>query len=167
MTESHFQWVSLTGGEPLLRPGFLEALIPNIKREGFKIFLETSGIYHENLRRLEPAIDFISMDVKLPSTVQGRLWWDRHREFLAVAPEKTAVKVVVTAGTPVVEFAGAMEMLRQHPRLRMVVIQPATKIGAVNPPPRERLELFWDIAWAQLSCPVRLMPQHHPVWKLP
>src|SRR6185369_17776099 len=58
--------VSITGGEPLLHADILSAWLPKI-RMLLPVHLETNGTLHIALKEVVQYIDFISMDMKLPS----------------------------------------------------------------------------------------------------
>ncbi|MBI4668188.1 MAG: 7-carboxy-7-deazaguanine synthase QueE [Elusimicrobia bacterium] len=185
-------WVSLTGGEPLLHIGFLKELVPLLKKNNFKILLETNGTLAGACKALEPLIDVISMDIKLPSSLdinwkfnssapllppsaklrvpaghpEGAGVLERHRQFLAVAPAKTYIKIVLTEASNEEEFLAACDLLKVFPGIRFVVLQPATQANGQKPPKPEQLKNFLDSAWQRLPQPVRLIPQYHPFWKL-
>lgn len=161
------KWITLTGGEPLLHKNFLFHFIPSLKQEGFKIHLETSGIFHEAIEALSPLIDFISMDIKLPSAVSGQVWWKRHQEFLKVASQKMQVKIVLTNTSQLLEVGRAIHLLKDFPRVILVILQPATPIGETKPPSPLFLQYCHRMAWRNLSQPVRIMPQYHPLWQQP
>lgn len=57
--------VAITGGEPLLQFG-IESFIEKVKKEGFKVKLDTNGSLFEKLRSVVSAglVDYIAMDVK-------------------------------------------------------------------------------------------------------
>ncbi|MBI4370649.1 MAG: 7-carboxy-7-deazaguanine synthase QueE [Elusimicrobia bacterium] len=174
-------WVSLTGGEPLLQAPFLSQLIPHLKNRGFKLYLETSGVLHESLAQIAGWIDLISMDIKLPSALDpawrpnypnghsqgmGPIWFDRHDQFLSIAPDKTCVKIVVTGKTSLSEFTAALTLVKKYPNAPLFVIQPATATNNDLPPNQNHLETLLGLAWQNLNIPVRLITQHHPIWKL-
>lgn len=77
--------VAITGGEPLCQAGFLIDFLPSLKQNGFKIYLETNGILHNELEDLLPHIDIIAMDFKLPSSTGRKAFWREHEEFLKIA----------------------------------------------------------------------------------
>lgn len=160
-------WISLTGGEPLMQGAFLEHLIPKLKQLEFRLYLETSGLFHEALAKIAPKLDLISMDIKLASTVQGIHWFSRHRKFLSIAPEKTTVKIVLTDTCDLAEVAQAVEMLKEFPQVPLVILQPATPTNGVERPAAEFLKRSREMAWSHLKNPIRVMPQYHPIWKLP
>ena len=90
--------VAITGGEPLIQAQFLTRLLPLIREGGQRIYLETSGDLVGALAVVQPWIDIIAMDLKLPSSAGQRPRWRLHRDFLAKALEGTAsltIKVVV------------------------------------------------------------------------
>ena len=105
MREIDREWInchsiSLTGGEPLLQKNFIKDLLPELKKTGKRIYLETNGIYHEPLSELISDIDIIAMDLKLPSSTQCRSYWDEHREFIKVARQKEVfIKTVISSAT--------------------------------------------------------------------
>jgi pyruvate formate lyase activating enzyme len=61
------QWVKaacLTGGEPTLWEGQLVQTIHFLKREGFKVKLDTNGSRPDVLPLVLPLLDYVAMDVK-------------------------------------------------------------------------------------------------------
>ncbi len=70
------KWVDrvvITGGEPTLQPG-LRPFAERLKRDGFKIKLDTNGSHPEIVKELVKSglIDFIAMDIKGPTMVYER-----------------------------------------------------------------------------------------------
>lgn len=59
-------WLVLSGGEPLLQANFLAHFLPQAKKKGFKIFLETNATLPEGFLKLKKYFDFVSLDLKLP-----------------------------------------------------------------------------------------------------
>ena len=59
--------ISVTGGEPLLSVDFLKSCLPGL-RGLLPIHLETNGTLHDALEQVIQYTDYISMDMKLPST---------------------------------------------------------------------------------------------------
>jgi organic radical activating enzyme len=77
--------ISLTGGEPLLYAESLAAWLPALRRV-LPIHLETNGTMHLALEQVIEQVDYVSMDMKLPSTSGcTEHLWDLHREFLRVS----------------------------------------------------------------------------------
>ena len=157
--------VSFTGGEPLLQPEFLSRLLPWARERGLETLLETNGTLPEALRKVEGGVDVVSMDLKLPSAT-GVEDWARHAAFLAVAPERTFVKVVLTAASSAEEVARAAELVRTVRPDMPFFLQPATPFAGAAPPPAERILDLFEAARSRLPG-ARLSRQWHPVWKLP
>lgn len=55
------EWVCLTGGEPLLQGQGLEELVKELKKEGFKLQVETNGTIYRDLE-----VDWFSVSPKPP-----------------------------------------------------------------------------------------------------
>ena len=121
------RWVSLTGGEPLMQTDFLAVLVPALKQDGWKVYLETSGVLVKAFERLRDAIDVVSMDIKLPSSTRQRPFWDEHRAFLcAMKGISGYAKMVVTPETRTEEIEYAIRLLNEEDPRRTLVIQPQT-----------------------------------------
>jgi 7-carboxy-7-deazaguanine synthase len=155
--------VSLTGGEPLLHDVFLKEWLPSL-RARFNIYLETSGIHHENMQKLAGLVDVVSMDIKLPSSTGERPRWEEHGKFLSAAAGPVLfVKAVVTRMTSDDDVATAARLLAQHDRRLTFVIQPAG--GTFAPDPKDVLR-FQHHALAMLED-VRVLPQVHKILGIP
>lgn len=156
--------VSLTGGEPLLYPTFLNELCQKLKGEKFRIYLETNGTLPENFKEVKKYVDFVAMDIKLPSATDLKNYFVEHREFLKAACEKKIfVKVVITKKTVFPCFKKAVEIVRNVSEKIPFVIQPATKIAYAQPPGEEKILLFCAYAIKFLKD-VRVIPQMHKMW---
>jgi organic radical activating enzyme len=84
--------LSLTGGEPLLQKDFIKELGKTAK---LPLYLETNGTLYENLEEVIDYIDYISMDIKLPSSTSLPPMWDKHEKFIKSSLKKDLfVKVV-------------------------------------------------------------------------
>lgn len=152
--------VSLTGGEPLLQADILKSLLPVIRKR-LPIYLETSGILYEELHSLISYLDFISMDIKLPSTSGYGDLWEQHKEFLTVAVNKNVfVKTVVSNDTKNWEIIKACEIIAGIDNNIPLVMQPVTinnlKLG-IN---YEKIYELQEIASRYLK-EVRIIPQLH------
>ena len=77
--------VSFTGGEPLLQAEFIKEFIPLLKASKLKMYLETSGVLYEGLKKIISDVDIVAMDIKLPSSTQCRALWKEHEKFLKIA----------------------------------------------------------------------------------
>lgn len=76
--------VSLTGGEPLLSVDFLEKILPILKENHLKIYLETNATLPEELKRIIDYIDVIAADIKLESATGMMSSFDLHDMFFDV-----------------------------------------------------------------------------------
>lgn len=156
--------VSLTGGEPLLRWRFIKALAPLLKKAGLELHLETNGVLYVELSKVAGLVDVIAMDIKLPSACGRGGFWGAHRKFLAVAPEKTFIKAVVTSGTKMAELEKAFRLAASVRDSVPFFIQPATaRPGGVKPPPAVFLREARRLGEAGLKH-VRVLRQQHPIW---
>ena len=63
-------FVSFTGGEPLIYLDFIKPLAQELRKAGFKIYLETNGILTPALAEMIGECDLIAMDMK-PASVTG------------------------------------------------------------------------------------------------
>lgn len=156
--------VSWTGGEPLLHPKFLKTMMPWVKSQGLKNYLETNGTRLEALRGLASFCDWVAMDIKLPSAT-GRQTWSEHLEALRVAPEKTFAKVVLTSRTTQVEWHQVIRLMQEVSTNVPLILQPATALRDVAPLEPVQVVRFLRQAAALLQD-VRLIPQWHPIWGL-
>ncbi|MDX1921354.1 MAG: 7-carboxy-7-deazaguanine synthase QueE [Candidatus Caenarcaniphilales bacterium] len=124
--------MSLTGGEPLLQATFIQELLQNLKeKHGFKpkIFLETGGHRPRDLQKVINWIDFLSFDLKLPSSTRERALWQEHQEFIKVASAKTGyAKAVLTAETTDGDIETACKILKENLDCFELVLQPVAMI---------------------------------------
>lgn len=104
--------ISLTGGEPLLQKDFIKEFIPLLKQAGIRIYLETNGIFTKELNDVIDDIDFIAMDLKLPSSTKCRAYWEEHKEFLKVAKQKDVfIKAVISSDTKEEDLKTAIDLV--------------------------------------------------------
>lgn len=82
---NHVHSVSLTGGEPLLHYEFLQKFLPELKKTGVKVYLETNGTLPKALEHIAQNVDIISMDFKIDSSSKIGDLYSQHDEFLACA----------------------------------------------------------------------------------
>jgi len=152
--------ISITGGEPLLHLEQLREWIP-VLREILPVHLETNGILHSALATVVRDIDFISMDIKLPSTTGEETMWEHHRDFLAIAATRDmSVKAVVNSETRHWEIIRAAEMTAAESTSIPFIIQPETGNDlAVRISPHELIELQ-ELA-SGILADVRVIPQTH------
>ncbi len=126
--------VSLTGGEPLLYADFLKRLCPELKKEKFRILLETSGVLWQQLSRIVGACDIIAMDLKLSSVTRQKEFLEDHRKFLKLAKRKEVyIKVVVSKKVDLCEYDEHLRMVAQVAPHTPVFLQPAYVTGRGAP----------------------------------
>lgn len=155
------RWVALTGGEPTLFARFLAELLPALKREDLRVFLETNSHYPETLRAVSPWVDFVSADLKVPFA-DFAVRKETYVEFLRLCPRgDLQVKVVVTAECPDEDIVEAARLVASVDRTHPLILQPVTPgyDGSRAPSPARLLDL-------QRRClehleRVRIIPQLH------
>ncbi len=162
--------VSLTGGEPLLYPDFIYELSKQLRKEGRRVHLETAGVQPRALERVLSQIDHVSMDWKLPSTLERGDFTEIQKQFLKQAlkmkQRDLVVKIVLTNEIPRKEFEEAIQDISQVDSKVAVVLQPVTPKRKV----RQRissvkLREFSQIASRYLQT-IRVLPQLHPLLRL-
>ena len=165
-------FVSLTGGEPLLQVDWVSALARAVRGDGLRAHLETHGLAVDGLKRLGSRLDVISMDWKSPadvrSAVPGRYpdFVQAHREFLGLAKDvadSVYVKWVISDRTSLVELDQVCEVIDAVDPETPLILQPVTPAGGV----RAGLEASAVLSWLRLARErlrdVRLIPQTHPL----
>ena len=151
------QAVSFTGGEPLLHADYIAEVAARISAP---VMLETNGTLPDALEKLLPAVDIVSMDIKLPSAA-GRALWEEHRAFLETAKRKDVyVKLVVTAETPEEELLTAFRLIAEAGADIPLILQPVTPRGGCTPPAPSEMMRLHGLASGQLRD-VRWIPQTH------
>lgn len=152
--------ISITGGEPMLHADLLARWLPELNIL-LPIHLETNGTLPESLPKIIEHLDFISMDIKLPSSAATPALWQEHRRFLEIAHERdVSVKVIVGELTTEQELLQACELIAAIDDEIALIIQPLTsRDGRVAVSP-ERLMQFQAVA-ARKLCDVRVLPQIH------
>jgi len=172
-------WVSFTGGEPLLQAEFLAELGAMLEELGFRILLETEGGLPDRLEKVLPFVDAVAADIKLPSTTGEPLDWEEAERFLrlvAEAPVQACVKIVVTTDIDESEFARAIELLAQLQTSQndfrklcpmALILQPVTPARFVTETPGTELLLRLASLAQQKLADVRIVPQVHKLMQLP
>jgi 7-carboxy-7-deazaguanine synthase len=172
------EFVSLTGGEPLLQPDAARAIARELRGCGPRILLETHGLGWQKLETVIEFIDVVSMDWKLTSDVRRasdprrgpiESFHDDHERFLKVArnaPE-LMVKLVVTdsSGDDEIEEMAA-RIARSAPEA-WLVLQPVTPSGPVSRVPAPERLLALCARLSSRLARVRLIPQTHKIYGAP
>lgn len=153
--------VSFTGGEPLLYAESLVSIFPEI-RKTLPIHLETNGTMPLALGLVKSCLDYISMDMKLPSTAGcTEQLWDNHERFLREAHgHNVSVKAVVGNSTSNAEILKVCEIISNVDRNTPLFLQPLTLIdGTIGIDVRHLLSLQ-ETASSHLPD-VYVIPQMH------
>ncbi|MBI4055294.1 MAG: 7-carboxy-7-deazaguanine synthase QueE [Elusimicrobia bacterium] len=158
-------WVSLTGGEPLLQAARLGSLLPWLKEQGLRVYLETNGTLSRALACVLEWVDVVAMDLKLPSATERECWLP-HEDCLKLAGKKAFVKVVLTEASQEGEWERVLKLVSGVTPVPTLILQPATPTaGAAAPHPGQVLRWFQE---ARLKLPdARLGFQWHPLWGMP
>lgn len=155
--------VALTGGEPLVQAGFASLIARSLKYNGIRVFLETNGSLPDSLPKILPFLDYISMDIKLPSATGGPCLLDVHEAFLRQAASvETCVKMVVTRSSSNEEILEAARLVEAIDRAIPVVLQPVTDPRQDLSPSAGQI-LKWQELCKLCLQNVRVIPQCHKV----
>jgi 7-carboxy-7-deazaguanine synthase len=167
--------ISVTGGEPLLWPGFVRALRRYVGPR--RVHLETAGAHPEALESVLDAVDHVSLDLKLPGDLETPVELDgelrepaprnseewasvRVRVLRLVQGRDACAKVPVAGGHAPEDFAALMDDLAQHAPDVPCVLQPVTPVAGVPAPDRALLDALIE-AGLERRLDVRLVPQVH------
>lgn len=151
--------ISFTGGEPLLHAEIISEIIPHFKKRGIKTYLDTNGTLHEKFSKIADDMDYVAMDIKLPSAC-SQDYWREHIEFLKIAKKNVFVKIVVTSKSTDNEFKKAVETIAAVDVSIPLVIQPVTPVKNVDAMPFERIRALKKFAETKLEN-VSIIPQMH------
>ncbi len=161
ITEARGKTISLTGGEPLLQADFLKEILPTLKENTLKIYLETNGTLKDNLLKVLEYVDIISMDLKLPSSTGLRSYWKEHSDFLKEAIKKEVfVKSVVTPSTNLSDIEEAIALVKNIDKNIPFIIQPVSYNNSIEKV--DLLPTFFDRAKKDLGV-VKIIPQVHKI----
>ncbi|HAM39636.1 MAG TPA: 7-carboxy-7-deazaguanine synthase QueE [Elusimicrobia bacterium] len=151
--------VSFTGGEPLLHSELISEIVPYFKGKEIKIYIDTNGILHEQFSKIADFIDFVAMDIKLPSSCYAE-YWKEHTEFLKISKNKTFIKIVLTAKTAYNEFKRAIEIIEKADISIPLVLQPVTAVRNIETLPFDVIRAFKKLAEEKLTN-VSIISQIH------
>lgn len=162
--------LSITGGEPLVFPSFVEAVGQQLRPDGWRIHLESAAIDAEALRRCGAQVDHLSADYKLPETIGGQDHGASHLACCEVALSNGAsvdVKIVLTASVAEASLRRALERLQPVRERILLVLQPVTPcLYEVEPLPQAALSSAVEQATAA-GFDLRVLPQVHKMLKVP
>ncbi len=172
------QFVSITGGEPLLQPDGLRDLLQRFKSEypsGPRILLETHGLALDAMEQVREYVDVVSMDWKLAGHVRWAArdetrtpddFHDLHEAFLACAREacEVYVKLVVTAQTRWQQLEEVCRRIAAIDPNVLLILQPVTPVGRVKVVPGADLLLPLLRRCEGVLANVRVIPQTHKLY---
>jgi len=152
--------IALTGGEPLTQADFLRAVL-DVGRFPVPVLLETNGLLPQQLRKILPSVDIVSLDIKLPSNTGEGQRWDEHVQCLQLARTRDLyVKILVDRHTLLDDIERASSLLASVDPGIAVFMQPITIAAAQPSIDLERLTELYRAARRLLSS-VRVLPQTH------
>ena len=151
---------SITGGEPLLSAGILKLWLPEIQSL-LPVHLETNGTLCDELEEVIQHVDYISMDMKLPSTSGSRDLWDLHHLFLQKArTKKVSVKIVVGNDTDIAEILRVTDIIASVDLATPLFIQPMMLCNGTIAVSANHILHLQELASRRLPD-VRVIPQMH------
>lgn len=107
--------ISLTGGEPLLSVDFLKEFLPEAKKIGHNIYLETNATLPDALEEILPYVDIISADIKLESSTGMKLNKSALDEFFRLSKGKEVfAKIVFDKNISEEEIEFALDMAKKY-----------------------------------------------------
>ena len=153
--------ISVTGGEPLLYADTMVEWFPRM-RAILPLHLETNGTMHFALEQVVAHLDFISMDMKLPSTSGcSEHLWGLHRNFLRAAiGHSVSVKVVVGNESTLDEIQQVCDIIEDVAPATPLFLQPLTGKNGRTDILIPHLLRLQEAASARLTD-VRVIPQMH------
>ena len=154
-----FHSISFTGGEPLLQVDFLREVLELTSANGYKNYLETNGTLPGELKRVIDYIDFVAMDLKLPSSTGMGYLWGLHRKFLSIAKQKEVfLKTIICNSTQEEDLREALKIINEVNPNAILVLQPNSYDN--NDSLSEKLENFKEICRLE-SITTCVIPQIH------
>ena len=162
--------VSMTGGEPLVFPGFVRAVGALVRPHGWRVHLETAALDPAALAHCIDEIDHLSADYKLPGTLRSGFYGPQHVECCALAARAgitVDVKLVLTADLQVEAFAQALRDLLPLQSHVLIVLQPVTPHGDVTQRLPDAVLQHCIAATAAHGFDFRVLPQAHKILQVP
>ncbi|KPK96457.1 MAG: hypothetical protein AMJ95_14170 [Omnitrophica WOR_2 bacterium SM23_72] len=120
-----FHSISFTGGEPLLQKEFLKEVLKHTCLLGYKNYLETNATLSGELEDVIDYLDFLSIDLKLPTSTGMGCLWGLHRKFLKIASRKeNFIKAVICSTTIEDDLRYAIDLIKDVSPQSILVLQP-------------------------------------------
>lgn len=156
--------LSVTGGEPLTQVDFLHEILPLLHQE-IPLYLETNGTLYDELGTILPWLDYISMDIKLPSAV-GENFFKQHHKFIETAQKKDLfIKMVLSNQTNKSECLEAFALIADVNPAIPLILQPVTPVGPHAGLAGSEL-LDWQEQALKYLKDVRVIPQTQGMLKI-
>ena len=150
--------ISITGGEPLLSTDFLLEVLPQLKSQGYTIYLETNSTLPEELKKVVNYVDIIAADIKLPSATGLNVNTDTIKKFFEIAKDKEIfAKIVFNSNITEEEIINSIEIARANNI--EIILQPETQEDNISFNPKVNEEIFEKFIIKYNK--VRLIPQMH------
>ncbi len=152
------KFVSCTGGEPLCQAEFLKRFLPLLKKDGYRIYLETNATLYRSLKGLLEFIDIVSFDIKLKSSTGEKNLWKVHEKFFSLAKEKEIFfKTVITPFTSFDDIKRLRDFMKDKKEY-LLYLQPDTR--RLSKKLLEKVMCFQEYLLKASFC-VRVLPQVH------
>lgn len=147
--------VSLTGGEPLLNIKFLKEFLP---KSELPIYLETNGTLYKELAEVIDYVDYVSADIKLPSSTGLNPLWKEHDKFFDIASKKNLfAKAVFSKNVTDDELRKTCELCKKYDI--ELILQP--KMNGIIPDAKSDFMQKTLNSCLEQYKKVRLIPQVH------
>jgi len=153
--------ISFTGGEPLLQKYFLKEIMSLTHKNNFKNYLETNGTLYEELDTVIDYVDFVAMDLKLPSSTGLGDYWEAHRLFLETASRRECfLKAVISPSTQEDDLRVGLRLIRESAKDAILILQPDS--GADSLLLSKKLDNFKEVSRKErvTAC---IIPQVHKI----
>lgn len=172
--------VSVTGGEPLLWPGFVRGLRALVGPR--RVHLETAGAHPEALAEVVEHVDHLSLDLKLPADMDApeplagsaesvptsaTEWAEVRARVLELARGRDACGKLILAGDRAPrEFRAILDDVAAIAPELPLFVQPVTPMNGVPAPTNEALDELCELA-LERRLSVRVVPQLHRTLGIP
>lgn len=162
--------ISITGGAPLMQSRFLLKLLPILKGEGHRIYLETAGDLTKELKSIIEWVDIVAMDVKLESVTEEPATFPAHWQFLKLCRNynvEVFTKLVLSANTHEGELMTAVKGIKKAGgEDTLLIIQPMTKAEKTDAVPSVEQLFRWQDKVSSVLPNVRVIPQTHKMLEM-
>lgn len=156
--------VSLTGGEPLVQKDFIKEFLIWLRQKKMSTYLETNGIFYNELAEIIDNVDIIAMDLKLPSSTKCQPFWKEHREFLNIARQKEVfIKTVITSDTARNDVLLSADLVAEVDPKTLFILQP--NYFDMSNGVMDKCREYQRICFDRLEN-VRIIPQMHKMMKV-